>query len=314
MKRLVSAALLVAAAAAVPAFATEGGVGKAITGLQATSYAGLVPPTPGWTWEAAYGYYSGDIGGSKEVPLTGGGSSLGIKAEFQLASAVGLYIWNTKPSSWNFASMVSLPFAYVGVTADVDLGRFHASEHQSKTGLYDMSFAPIIASHHFSQTQHLSLALYVQAPTGNYKEGDLANDSLNTWVFSPTVGYTQLFDQGSLEWSTTSAVDFYTKDNATNYQNGSVFRIDSLLMKRFPTGWGVGAVGGWIYQLEKDSGPLADRLNGFKGHAMSLGPMVNYLKKWQGGQVEFSLRWMHEFDVKNRTQGNPAMLSATISL
>jgi hypothetical protein len=42
--------------------------------------------------------------------------------------------------------------------------------------------------------------------------------------------------------------------------------------------------------------------------------MVNYLKKWQGGQVEFSARWMHEFDVKNRLEGNPFLLSATISL
>jgi len=314
MKRLVSTFLLIAAAAAVPAFATEGGLGKAITGLQATSYAGLVPPTPGWNWQLAYAYYNGTISGSREVPLTGGGTSLGIKAEFQLASAVGMYIWNTKPSAWNFASMVQLPFAYAGVTADLNIGNAHGSVHQSDTNLYDMQFAPVIASYHFNQTQHVSLALYVEAPTGDYTKGRLANTSLNVWVFSPTVGYTQLFSQGSLEWSTTTAVDFYTKDNATNYQNGSVFHIDSLLVKRFPSGWGVGGVGGWIYQLEKDSGPLADRLNGFEGRSIALGPMVNYLKKWQGGQVEFSLRWLHEFDVKNRPEGNPAMLSATISL
>ncbi len=314
MKRLLCASLLLTAMTTVPAFATEGGVGRSITGLQAASYSGLVPPTPGWNWQLGYAYYSGDISGSKEVPLSGGGSSLGLNAEFQLASAVGMYIWNTKPSSWNFASMVELPFAYVGATADLQLGQLRASKHDSDTGLYDMTFVPVIASHHFSQTQHMSLALYIEAPTGDYTKGNLANTSLNTWVFTPTVGYTQLFDQGSLEWSTTAGVDFYTKDNATNYQNGSVFHLDSLLVKRFPTGWGIGAVGGWIYQIDKDTGPLADRLNGFKGRAVSLGPMVNYLKKWQGGQVEFSLRWLHEFDVKNRTQGNPALLSATISL
>ncbi|PXV52579.1 Uncharacterized conserved protein [Dyella jiangningensis] len=314
MKRFLSVFLALAAIASLPAYATEGGVGRSITGMQAASYSGLVPPTPGWNWQLGYAYYSGDISGSKEVPLTGGGSSLGIKAEFQLATAVGMYIWNTKPSSWNFASMVELPFAYVGVTADLDLGQLHRSVHDSATGLYDMTFVPVIASHHFSQTQHLSLALYVEAPTGDYKKGQLANTSLNTWVFTPTVGYTQLFNQGSLEWSTTVGVDFYTKDNATDYQNGSVFHLDSLLVQRFPSGWGVGAVGGWIDQIDKDTGPLADRLNGFKGRALSFGPMVNYLKKWQGGQVEFSLRWLHEFDVKNRTQGNPALLSATISL
>jgi hypothetical protein len=60
--------------------------------------------------------------------------------------------------------------------------------------------------------------------------------------------------------------------------------------------------------------PMVDRLDDFKRYSLALGPMVNYLKKWQGGQVEFSLRWLHEFDVKNRMQGNLALLSATISL
>jgi len=314
MKRLLFAAFLLSTAATVPAIATEGAVGRSITGLQAANYSGLIPPTPGWNWQLGYAYYKGDIGGSREVPLTGGGSSLGINAEFQLFSAVGMYIWNTKPSTWNFASMVELPFAYVGVTADVQLGRLSASKHDSDTGLYDMTFVPVIASHHFSQTQHMSLALYIEAPTGSYTKGNLANTSLNTWVFTPTVGYTQLFNQGSLEWSTTAGVDFYTKNNATDYQNGSVFHLDSLLMQRFPKGWGVGVVGGWIYQIDKDTGPTAGLLNGFKGRALGVGPMVNYLTKWQGGQAEFSFRWLHEFDVKNRTQGNPLMLSATISL
>ncbi len=314
MKRLALPLVLLAAAAAVPAHATEGAVGRSITGLQATSYAGLVPPTPGWNWGVAYAYYSGSISASKQVPVTGGGVSLGLSAEFQLLNLAGVYIWNTKPSSWNFASMVTVPFAYVEADINTTFGRFSRGQSDHDSGLYDMTFVPVIASHHFSQTQHMSLALYIYAPTGSYDKGKLANVSLNNWTFSPTVGYTQLFQQGSLEWSVTSAVDFYTRNDDTDYQNGAVFRIDTLLVKRFPSGWGLGAVGGWIQQIEDDTGPTADRLNGFKGHSLGVGPMVNYLKKWQGGQVEFSARWLHEFDVKNRLAGNPFMLSATISL
>lgn len=298
----------------MPIYATEGGVGRSITGLQAQSYSGLIPPAPGWTWGVAYAYYDGNISRSKEVPLLGGGTSLGLNASFDLLSVTGVYIWNTKSPAWNFASMVSLPVAYVDASANLRTGQLSGTRYDNDIGLYDMTFVPVIASLHISRTQHVSLALYVDAPTCDYQKGQLANPSLNNWTFSPTVGYTQLFQDGSLEWSATTAVDFYTKNNATDYQNGAVYRIDSLLMKRFPTGWGVGAVGGWIYQLENDSGPTADMLNGFKGHSLAFGPMVNYLKKWQGGQVEFSVRWLHEFDVKNRLQGNPAMLTATISL
>ncbi|WP_201315176.1 transporter [Dyella sp. EPa41] len=314
MKRLALVLVLLATVVVAPAHATEGALGRAITGVQATSYAGLVPPTPGWNWGLAYAYYSGSISAAKQVPITGGGVSLGLKAEFQLLNLAGVYIWNTRPSAWNFATMVTVPFAYVDANVNTSFGNFSRGLSDHDSGLFDMTFVPVIASHHFSQTQHLSLALYIYAPTGSYSKGQLANVSLNNWTFSPTVGYTQLFQQGSLEWSLTSAVDFYTRNDDTDYQNGAVFRIDSLLVKRFPSGWGVGAVGGWIEQIEKDSGPTADRLNGFKGRALALGPMVNYLKKWQGGQVEFSARWMHEFDVKNRLEGNPFMLSATISL
>jgi len=314
MKKLALIPLLFAAIAAIPAHATEGGLGRPITGLQASSYSGLIPPTPGWNFAVAYAYYDGKISGSKEVPLIGGGSSLGLEGKFDLLSLTGVYIWNTKPSSWNYASMVTVPFAYAGVDVNARLGQLSGSMHDSDTGLYDMAFAPVIASHHFSQTQHMSLSLYIYAPTGDYTKGALANLSLHNWTFSPTVGYTQLFQEGTLEWSSTTAVDFYTKDNATDYQNGAVFRIDSLLIKRFSSGWGIGGVGGWIYQLESDTGPTADRLNGFKGRSLALGPIATYLKKWQGGQVEFSARWLHEFDVKNRLKGNPFMLSATIAL
>ncbi|MHA6202929.1 SphA family protein [Dyella soli] len=314
MKRLACLPLLVAAAAALPAHATEGGLGRPITGLQATSYAGLIPPTPGWNYQVSYVFYDGNIGASKQVPLVGGGSSLGLQAEFQLLSLTGLYIWNTKPGAWNYASMVTLPFAYADVNVTANLGRLSAKRKDSDTGLYDMAFAPVIASHHFSQTQHLSLSLYIYAPTGDYEKGRLANLSLHNWTFSPTVGYTQLFQEGTLEWSTTTAVDFYTKDTATDYQNGDVFRIDSLVIKRLHNGWGFGAVGGWIEQLEDDTGPTADLLNGFKGHSLAFGPIATYVRKWEGGQAEFALRWLHEFDVKNRPQGNPAMLSVSISL
>lgn len=300
--------------AVVPAYATEGGIGRPITGLQATSYAGLIPPTPGWNWAVSYAYYDGSIGASKQVPLTGGGTSLGLDAKLQLLSFTGVYIWPTKPSSWNYATMVSVPFAYADISADVQVGRLSGSASDTAGGLFDMVFAPVIASHHLNETQHLSLSLYIYAPTGEYEKGHLANVSLNNWTFSPTVGYTQLFEHGSLEWSLTSAVDFYTKDNATDYQNGAVFRIDSLLIKRLPSGWGFGAVGGWIEQIADDTGPTADKLNGFKGRSLALGPIATYLEKWKGGQTEFSVRWLREFDVKNRPQGNPFMLSASISL
>jgi hypothetical protein len=301
-------AALALAVACVPAHATEGGLGRPITGLQGTSYAGVVPPTPGFTLEIGYAYYSGQIGGQRETPI-GIGTALGVDASFGLLDFTGVYVWPTGEGRWNYATAVAVPFATVDVEADVRLGRFGLSTSDSSSGLFDMTFVPVIASRHFSQTKHMSLALYVYAPTGSYDPERLANVSLNNWTFSPTVGYTQLGQGGTLEFSTVAAVDFYTENEATDYQNGAVFRADALLIKRTASGWGFGAAGGWIEQLEDDTGPTADRLGGFRGQSLAIGPIVTY----NTGKVEFSARWLYEFDVENRLEGNPVMLTGTMT-
>ena len=84
-------------------------------------------------------------------------------------------------------------------------------------------------------------------------------------------------------------------------------------MKSFANGWGVGGVSGWIDQISDDSGPLADRLDGFKGHALALGPTVTYQRKWGESTLALSARWLKEFDVKRRTKGEPIMFSASLS-
>jgi hypothetical protein len=317
MKATIRFAGLLGAMAAIgavaPAQATEGALGRPITGLQGTSFAGVVPPTPGWNMGISYAYYAGDVGAERETPLTGGGTALGLGVTAQLFSITGIYVWDTGEGRWNYASVAVLPFAKIDAEVNVRIGAISASTSDSKTGLFDMIFVPVIASRHFSQTKHMSLALYIFAPTGSFDPDRLANVSLNNWTFSPTVGYTQLFGKGTVEFSTLAAVDFYTENDATNYQNGAVFRVDSLLVKRFQNGWGIGGAGGWIEQLEDDTGPTADRLNGFKGRSFALGPIATYAKKWEGGQVEFSARWLHEFGVERRFEGNPILVSATIT-
>ncbi|MET0815835.1 MAG: transporter [Pseudoxanthomonas sp.] len=295
-----------------PALATEGGIGRPITGLQGTSFSGIVPPTPGMNMALGYAHYSGEIGASRETPI-GGLVSLGLDATFELFSITGLYVWDTGEGRWNFASMATVPFVNIEASANIAAGPITGSVSDRANGeLFDMAFAPVIAGYHIDKLRHVSLALYIYAPTGDYEEGRLANPSLNNWTYSPTVGYTQLFQQGTLEWSSTAAVDFYTENDATDYQNGAVFRVDSLLVKRFHNGWGLGGIGGWIEQIEDDDGPTADRLNGFRGHSLALGPLVTYAKKWDGGQIEFSARWLKEFNVKNRFEGEPFMLTATV--
>ena len=258
LPRIALATALACTFAGAPAHATEGGLGRPITGVQGTSYAGVVPPTPGFNLAIAYAYYAGQIGGQRETPI-GRSTAIGLDAQFDLLSFTGVYVWPTGEGRWNYATALAVPFAKVDVEADVRLGGLGLSTSDEDSGLFDMTFVPVIASRHFSQTRHLSLALYIYAPTGSYDPGKLANVSLNNWTFSPTVGYTQLAQGGTLEFTSLAAVDFYTQNDATDYRNGAVFRLDALLVKRTKSGWGFGAAGGWVQQLEDDTGrpPIA---------------------------------------------------------
>ena len=63
----VVALVAMASASLIPAasYATEGGVGRPITGMQIAPYSGIVPPTSDWIVSVTSIYYEGSLGVSK---------------------------------------------------------------------------------------------------------------------------------------------------------------------------------------------------------------------------------------------------------
>jgi len=295
------------------ASATEGALGRSITGMQVTPYVGIVPPAPGFQWTVGYVNYEGRIGAGRQAPIAGQ-VAFGLEADIDLFSATGVYIWPTGEGRWNYASMLTVPYIMPDVTATLEVGGVQRQVQDSASNPFDLYFAPIIASYHVSEVEHWSLGLYVYAPTAEYDPDRLANPGLNVWTVSPGVGYTHLFQKGTLEFSALGAVDWYSENDDTDYRNGLVWRLDALLVKRTASGWGFGGAAGWIQQIQDDSGPTADRLDGFRGRALGLGPMLTYGRKWKdGAHLDLSLRYLKEFNVKNRFEGEPLMASASFS-
>jgi hypothetical protein len=63
-------------------------------------------------------------------------------------------------------------------------------------------------------------------------------------------------------------------------------------LKRFDNGWSVGVIVGTVQQLGRDSGPLADKVNGFVGWDWVVGRIVTYDSKLGGkAPLSFALRW-----------------------
>jgi hypothetical protein len=113
-----------------------------------------------------------------------------------------------------------------------------------------------------------------------------------------------------LEFDAVAAFQFYTRNHATDYQNAPLFTLDVMALKKFPSGVGVGLVMGTVQQLGNDSGPTADRLNGFVGHDFALGPIVTYDTKIAGkAPVSASLRWVPSVTSTNRLKSTKSFLA-----
>jgi hypothetical protein len=178
-------------------------------------------------------------------------------------------------------------------------------------GLFDLAFTPIVASHHFSQTDHLAFDFTFWAPTGSYQKGKLVNLSQNTWTFIPGVAYTKILPEANIELTGIWDMEFDTEDRATHYQNGILSDLEVLAIKRFKNGLGIGFVESWIQQVNDDEG-APPALNGFSGRAFGIGPIVTYSTKLGKSHLDLNARWIHDFDVAKRVAGEGFSFSASL--
>jgi hypothetical protein len=315
LKRISStSALFLALGLPIAAHGTEGALGRPISGTGVTTDIGIVPPQPDWIVNLAEIYYDGSISASRPVPIAGK-TTFGLDAQVSFTLATLLKVWDTGPGPWNFASSFTLPYVWTRASAALGIGSRTGGITQDASGLFDIAFTPIIAGYHFSQTDHVALSVNIWAPTGKYDPNNIANVSLNNWTFIPTVAYTKLVPSIGMEFDATAGVEFYTRNSATDYQNAPVFTLDVVALKRFGNGLGVGLIVGTVQQIGDDSGPTADKLNGFRGYDWGVGPIVTYDTKLGGKTpLSASLRWVPTVGSKNRLSStNTFMGTATIA-
>ncbi|HEX7912317.1 MAG TPA: transporter [Paraburkholderia sp.] len=309
-----AAALVVTLGLPLAAHATEGALGRPISGTGVQPDGGVVPPEPNWYVNLGEIYFDGSINSSHTVPV-GGKTTLGLEGQISFTLATLLHVWDTGPGPWNFASSVTLPYAWERATASLAIGNRVGGVAQDASGLFDLTFTPLIAGYHFSKTEHIAFSLNIWAPTGKYDTGNIANVSLNNWTFIPTVAYTRILPSLGIEFDASAGVQFYTRNAATDYQNAPLFTLDLMALKRFSNGLGAGLIVGTVQQIGNDSGPTADKLNGFRGHDVTVGPIVTYDTKIAGKTpLSMSLRWVPTVASKNRLSSTATvMATATIA-
>jgi hypothetical protein len=294
--------------------ATEGALGRPVAGTGVIPDAGVVSPEPITAISFSEIYLDGSIGGSKQVPIAGK-TSLGIDGQVAFTLATLLKVWDTHTGAWNFASSITLPYVWTQVGASLGANARQASTSDRASNLFDLYFTPVIAGYHITKVDHIAFSFNIWAPTGQYDPNSLANPSLNNWTFVPQVAYTRIFPEWGFELDAVLGVQFYTRNAATDYQNAPLLTFDVMALKHLPHGIGAGLIIGTVQQLGNDSGPTADKLNGFRGHDLAIGPIVTYDTKLNGKTpLSLSARWVPTVSSQNRLKStNTFMVSAAIA-
>ncbi len=122
---------------------------------------------------------------------------------------------------------------------------------------------------------------------------------------------TKIIPEANIELTAIWDMEFYTENPATHFQNGILSDLEALAIKRFKNGLGIGFVESWIQQVTDDGGAPAV-LNGFVERAFGIGPIVTYSRKIGKSHLDLNARWIHDFDVSKRVQGDGFNFTASL--
>lgn len=293
--------------------AEEGGSAHPMPGTTA-SFIDAFPGQPGGLAILNYfTYYNGSVGASHQLVL-GGNLTAGLDATCYADTLVGLYQAPWDVLSGGLAFGVAVPYVWLDVKGQVQrvkpdgtLGPAFTAK-QSTDGIGDMTLIPFMLGWtNLFPDFKLDTRLSIFAPTGGYEVGRVANTGKNYWTFEPGIMGSWLSSKIGLEASLFAAVNFNTKNDATDYQSGTAMHLDATVAEHLPLAGGfvgVGANAFYYQQISGDSGTGA-RLGGFEGMTTGVGPVLSYVHPiGQKSQLLAEAKWLPELDTTHRLKGD----------
>ncbi len=213
-------------------------------------------------------------------------------------------------SKWNYAMSATVPFIKNDITATVKSSFFERQRKDKKSGIGDIILIPLMLNYQHNTNVSSNYRLSIYAPTGRYDAERLANTGKNFWTFTPTASVNYFGRENGIEASLFVGVDFNTKNNDTKYRSGTQAHIDGTLAQHFKILSGIAGIGitGFRYQQIKGDSGAGAIFGDFKAKSHGIGPVISYIKKTSAATIIARLKWLHEFDSKNRFQGDIVFL------
>lgn len=287
-------------------FAAEGAKGAYLLG-KSGPLAGLIP-TPGVYVKNDLYYYSGD---SDTLIPTSGRLVQDIEATALIDLLSITWVTGLRLGGGTLGLGLTIPYGNQDVSADFGLtgpgGTVYARNLQDDVTAFGDSVLNMSLGWH-NGYNHWNIYSAVWIPVGDYKEGRLANMGTNRWSGDIGAGYTRLNTRNGREVSAIMGATFNGENPDTDYQTGTELHIEFAIQQHLPNKFTLGIVGYYYRQLTGDSGDGAV-IGDFKGRVASAGPLLSYTFK---NNMSLNARWYHEFEVKNRVEGNAVYATLTI--
>ncbi|WP_167505837.1 SphA family protein [Desulfosediminicola flagellatus] len=278
--------------------------------------AGILPQMEGIIFSLPTYYYSADASGSGSLPI-GGTLSLGLDADVFLALPTVLWLTPFDVLGGDLAFSGTFVYGNSDVSAEAALVipgigvRGPVSLSDDRWAVGDPAFSALVGWH--GDNHHYLVSASVNVPVGSYDAGRLANVALNRWAGDISVAGTWTFPQNSIELSAATGITFNGENDDTDYETGTEFHLEASAFYQFTPAFSIGLNGYHYQQISGDSGAGAT-LGDFEGRVSAFGPGLSGTIQAGPLPVSVSLRYFHEFNVKNRLEGDSCWLTLSIPL
>jgi hypothetical protein len=276
-------------------------------------------------------YYSGDASGAAAVGVALRRiGNLNLQADVEvdgrayINAPIATWIAPEKVLGGNVGFGIMVPWGWksVDVKLDVlatltlpngtvlDAGR-HFEIEDSSTKFGDPVLNALIGWH--EGKLHWNLSALLNVPIGPWDRDSISNIAFNHWGLDTSAAFTYLDAAKGHEVSMTAGFTFNWENPSTDYKTGTEFHLEVALIQHVSKTVSLGLVGYHYQQVSGDSGDGAT-LGGFEGRVTAVGPILTY--GFECGKIPVSTEWkyMHEFDVENRVEGDMGMLTVSVPL
>lgn len=283
--------------------ATEGGIGYYVPGAVATLI-DRAPVQTGWVFEPMYLNYSGELSTEVRVPIADL-ITAGIDVRINSVVPGALYTFDEPVMGAKFTMGAYLSWVDVEVTGRVELPRRTVLRSESKSGLGDTTFLPVMLGWVDGNWQYNAL-LPVHLPTGDYREGRLANPGLNYVAVDPTFGVAYTNMESGFNATLFTGLMLNQENPDTDYRSGRLLHFDGSLQQMVKAGDGfvtMGVNAFWLNQISDDENK--GRFVGpFKQKTAGIGPTLGYMLPMGKDNIVVEFRWLPQLSSTNTTEGD----------